>query len=155
MSVFITSLVIWLLLTGFSYSELLVGVIVSIFVAIVLKNYHGIKYDWKLIGRFLKFVFVYLPVFIVEMVKANLDVAARVLNPKLPLNPGFVKVKTNLEGNASKLFLANSITLTPGTLTMEVEGDSLYIHWIDVKSPEEKEKYISGRFEGILKGVFE
>ena len=89
------------------------------------------------------------------MVKANFDVAARVLNPKLPLNPGFVKVKTNLEGNASKLFLANSITLTPGTLTMEVEGDSLYIHWIDVKSPEEKEKYISGRFEGILKGVFE
>ena len=58
MSVFITSLVIWLLLTGFSYSELLVGVIVSIFVAVVLKSYHGIKYDWKLIGRFLKFVFV-------------------------------------------------------------------------------------------------
>ncbi len=155
MSVFITSLVIWLLLTGFSYSELLVGVIVSIFVAVVLRQYHGIKYDWKLVVRLVKYIFVYLPVFIVEMVKANLDVAARVLNPRLPLNPGFVKVKTSLQGDASKLFLANSITLTPGTLTLDVKGDSLYIHWIDVKSTEDKEKYISGRFEGILKGVFE
>ena len=155
MSVFITSLVLWLLLTKFTYSELLVGVIVSIFVALTLRKYHGIKYDWKLLWRFIYFVFIYLPVFVVEMVKANFDVAARVLNPKLPLNPGFVEVDTDLKGDASKLFLANSITLTPGTLSIDAKGEKLFIHWIDVKTMENKEKYISQKFEGLLKGVFE
>ena len=155
MSVFITSLVIWLLLTGFSYSELFMGIVVSLVVAFVLKKYHAIKFDFNLPVRFVKFVVIYLPVFVVEMVKANVDVAARVLNPKLPINPGFVKVRSELTGKASKLFLANSITLTPGTLTMDVKEKDFYIHWIDVKSLEEKEEYISGRFEKILKGVFE
>ncbi len=155
MSVFITSLVIWLLLTGFSYSELFMGIVVSLVVAFVLKRYHAIRFDFNLPVRFVKFVVIYLPVFVVEMVKANVDVAARVLNPKLPINPGFVKVRSELTGKASKLFLANSITLTPGTLTMDVKEKDFYIHWIDVKSLEEKEEYISGRFEKILKGVFE
>ncbi len=154
-SVFITSLVIWLLLTNFSYSELLAGVIVSIFVALIFRKYHAIRFDWKFLVRFAYYTVVYLPVFIVEMVKANLDVAARVLNPKLPLNPGFVQVKTQLKGDAAKLFLANSITLTPGTLSMDAKGEKLFIHWIDVKTIEDKEKYISKRFERILKGVFE
>ncbi len=155
MSVFITSLVIWLLLTGFSYSELLSGIIVSIAAALIFKKYHLIRFDALLLWRLLKFVFVYLPIFVVEMVKANVDVAARVLNPKLPLNPGFVKVKSELKGEVSKLFLANSITLTPGTLTIDVDDQDFYVHWIDVKSLEEKEDYINARFEGILKGVFE
>ncbi len=155
MSVFITSLVVWLLLTKFTYSELLAGVIVSIFVTLTFRKYQGIKYDWKLLWRFIYYVFVYLPVFVVEMVKANIDVAARVLNPKLPLNPGFVEVKTDLKGDASKLFLANSITLTPGTLSVDAKGEKLFIHWIDVKTTENKEKYISQKFEKLLKGVFE
>ncbi len=155
MSVFITSLVLWLLLTKFTYSELLAGVIVSILVALTLRKYHGIKYDWKLLWRFIYYVFAYLPVFVVEMIKANFDVAARVLNPKLPLNPGFVEIKTDLKREASKLFLANSITLTPGTLSIDAKGERLFIHWIDVKSMENKEKYISQRFEKLLKGVFE
>ena len=155
MSVFITALVLWLLLTNFSYSELIVGILVSIAVAGVFKEYHGIKFDGKLPIRLVLYIFVYLPVFIVEMIKANIDVAARVLNPKLPLNPGFVKVKTALKSPMARLFLANSITLTPGTLTLEGKEDALYIHWIDVKTLEKKEEAISGRFEGILKGVFE
>ncbi|MCD6450198.1 MAG: Na+/H+ antiporter subunit E [Thermotogaceae bacterium] len=155
MSVFIASLVLWLFLTGFSYQELVVGILVSIAVASVFRNYHRIKFDRKLLVRLFKFIVIYLPVFIVEMVKANIDVAARVLNPKLPLNPGFVKVKTDLESEVSRLFLANSITLTPGTLTLDGKDDHLYIHWIDVKTMDKKEEAISARFERILKGVFE
>ena len=155
MSVFVAVLIMWLLLTKFSYSELIVGVLVAIAVAGTFGEFHGIRFDGKFLVRLVKFFFVYLPVFVWEMIKANFDVAARVLNPKLPLNPGFVKVSTELEGEASKLFLANSITLTPGTLTLDVRGKNLYIHWIDVKSLENKEERISGRFEGILKGVFE
>jgi len=157
-SVFIVSFFTWLILTGsFSLSEVLVGVVVSMVVSSVFTKYYSIRFDKKLPIRLVLFVVVYLPVFIWEMIKANFDVASRVLNPSLPLNPGFIEVKTNLKGNSSKLVLANSITLTPGTLTLDVEKDKLYIHWIDVKgiSEEEKEKYITQKFEKILRKIFE
>ena len=158
MSVFVTVFILWILLTGsLDYSEVIVGLIVSIITAFIFSKYAKIRFNSKFIIGLIKFTFVYLPVFIVAMVKANIDVASRVLNPKLPLNPGFIRIKTGLKGEVSKLFLANSITLTPGTLSLDINDDELYIHWIDVKTTKkgEKERIVSGRFERILKGVFE
>ncbi|QTA38051.1 Na+/H+ antiporter subunit E [Thermosipho ferrireducens] len=157
-SAFIVIFFTWILLTGsFDLAELLVGFAVSLVIAGILKRYYSIKFDGKFISRIIKFVFIYLPVFILEMIRANIDVARRVLSPSLPINPGFVRIKTNLHKDISKLALANSITLTPGTLTLDVEKDSLYIHWIDVKTtdPDEKKELIAGKFERILKGVYE
>jgi multicomponent Na+:H+ antiporter subunit E len=87
---------------------------------------------------------------------SNLDVARRVLTPSLPINPGIVKIKTKLTTNFSKMVLANSITLTPGTLTVDIVDDTLYIHWIDVKTtnPEEAFKEIAEQFEKILLKIF-
>lgn len=85
-----------------------------------------------------------------------MDVAYRVLHPKRPINPGIVKIKTELKSDIGKLALANSITLTPGTMSVDVEGDHLYIHWIDVEdsSVEIASKKISKPFEKYLKKVF-
>jgi len=157
-SVFLVSYFTWMILTSFTdVKELIVGFFVSLVISIVMKKYYRIKFDVKFPIRVIKFVFVYLPVFIWEMIKANFDVAFRVLSPSLPINPGFVKIKTNLKKDSSKLALANSITLTPGTLTLDVKEDTLFIHWISVKTldEEEKKKKIGGKFEKILKGVFE
>jgi len=157
-SLFIVIFFIWLILTNsFAVSKLIVGFIASLTIAGFFKKYSFIRFDRKILLRILLFAFIYIPVLTWEMIKANIDVARRVLTPSLPLYPGFVKVKTDLKGNISKLTLANSITLTPGTLTLDVEEDTLYVHWIDVKSveEEEKKKRIVGRFERILKGVFE
>lgn len=157
-SVFLVSYFTWMILTSFTdVKELIVGFFVSLVISIVMKKYYRIKFDVKFPIRVIKFVFVYLPVFIWEMIKANFDVAFRVLSPSLPINPGFVKIKTNLKKDSSKLALANSITLTPGTLTLDVKEDTLFIHWISVKTldEEEKKKKIGGIFEKILKGVFE
>ena len=65
-------------------------------------------------------------------------------------------IETGLKSDSGKLALANSITLTPGTLTMDVEGDKLLIHWINVKSTDTKKatKAISSRFERFLKVIF-
>ena len=84
---------------------------------------------------------------------ANIDVAKRVIDPKLPINPGIVAIKTNLKQDYKKLILANSITLTPGTITMDVQDDTLFIHWIDVTTTDIKEasKEIAGSFEDTLK----
>jgi multicomponent Na+:H+ antiporter subunit E len=97
--------------------------------------------------------------FIWECIKANIDVAYRVLHPSLPINPGIIKIKTNLKSDTALTFLANSITLTPGTMTVDIDGDNgiLYIHWIDVKAKETEAatQTISERFEKVLAKIFE
>jgi multicomponent Na+:H+ antiporter subunit E len=84
-------------------------------------------------------------------------VAYRVLHPDVPIRPGIVKVSTTLETRLARTFLANSITLTPGTLTVDIDGQDLYVHWIYVHTddPEEQTRQIVRRFEGFLKKVFE
>ena len=98
----------------------------------------------------------YFGVFLVALVQANLDVARRVIAPSLPINPGVVKFKTKLKTNYSKMVLANSITLTPGTLTIDVVGDTFYIHWIDVHTtdPEKAFTEIAESFEKVLLKIF-
>ena len=73
----------------------------------------------------------YLGVFVVALIKANLDVARRVLSPSLPIRPAVVEVHTGLKSPLGKLLLANSITLTPGTLSVDVKDDRILVHWID------------------------
>lgn len=99
----------------------------------------------------------YIPIFLWECIKANLDVAYRVLHPKMPIKPGIVKVKTTLKTNIAKTFLANSITMTPGTLSVDIVGNSLYIHWIYVrdKDTEKATRIIVDKFEKHLKRIFE
>jgi len=101
---------------------------------------------------------VYLPVFFYYVIKANLDVVYRALHPKMPIKPGIIKVKTSLKTDSGITALANSITLTPGTLTVDVTQDGyLYVHWINVKSTEVEQasEYIVRRFEWFLKKIFE
>ena len=153
---FIVLLLVYLLLAGFVVEELIVGALVSAVLTLILTKYVNYSIDYKLPYRFLVFTFVYLPVFIWQLVLANLDVARRVLSPKIPLNPGFVKVDTELEGDFAKLTLANSITLTPGTLSVDVDDQDIYIHTVDVKgkTQEENKKNISSTFERILGVIF-
>jgi len=97
--------------------------------------------------------------FLWECFKANLDVAYRVLHPRLPINPGIVKVRSKLTTDTALTFLANSITLTPGTMSVDIDKDNgiLYIHWIDVKTKdvESATKIIVERFEKVLKKIFD
>jgi len=156
-SVFIVTFFTWLALTWtIEPQEVIVGFVVSFVISIVFKKYYNIKFNSRFVPGLFKFVFVYIPVFIWEMLKANFDVASRVVEPKVNVKPGFVKVKTSLKGDVAKLTLANSITLTPGTITVDMKDDELYIHWIEVTgTDEESKKSFYGRFERILKGVYE
>jgi multicomponent Na+:H+ antiporter subunit E len=101
---------------------------------------------------------VYMPVFFYYVIKANLDVVYRALHPKMPIKPGIVKIKTVLKTDSGITALANSITLTPGTLTVDLTDDGyLYVHWIYVRSDdvEQATKYIAQRFEWFIKKIFE
>jgi multicomponent Na+:H+ antiporter subunit E len=90
-------------------------------------------------------------------VLSNFDVARRVLSPKLDINPGIVKVRTRLKNPVGRLILANSITLTPGTLSVDIVDDHLYIHWVDVKAQdvEQASRRIAASFEKFLEVIFD
>ncbi len=147
---------VWLALVGtFNWEELLMGGVLSA-VAAALGYRYMIPVGIKFSLRKLVYLIAYVPVFFWEMIKANFDVAYRVLHPRMPIKPGIVLIKTELASDSGKLALANSITLTPGTLTMDVRGKNLLIHWINVKSAntEEATEIIGGRFERFLRRVF-
>ena len=157
LTTFITLLLIYLLLAGFTVDEVILGSVVSAVMTFMLVKYVNFKIDVSFPVKLVKFVFIYIPVFIWKLILANLDIARRVLSPKIPLNPGIVKVKTDIKSDLGKLTLANSITLTPGTLSIDVEGEHIYVHTVDVKGKDEVEnkKNISEPFEKILGGIFE
>jgi multicomponent Na+:H+ antiporter subunit E len=149
---FIVCYAVWILLAGISIPELVLGAAVSAVLAALLWKLLNLELTWKTPFALVLFIAIYVPVFLFELVKANIDVLFRVLNPKLPINPGFVKIKTGLKSGFGKLILANSITLTPGTISVDADDESIYVHWIDVKGKDHDEyaKRVSGRFENIL-----
>ena len=155
---FIVMFLFWLLLTlNVTVWNIAAGVVASLIVTIFLNRY-SLKVTKKVfqIQRYF-WALLYLFIFLWECLKANLDVAYRVLHPGLPIKPGIVKAKSNLTSDIAKVFLANSITMTPGTITVDIIDDNFFIHWIYVhsKDPEVYTHKILGRFEKFLKRIFE
>ncbi len=114
----------------------------------------------KLSPRRLAYLIAYLvKYFLIYEVKAHVDVARRALSPSMPLKPGIVEVPHNLRSDFAVLMLANSITNTPGTVTVAVDerGRRLYVHWIYVRSvkPEECRELITKEFERFARKVFD
>jgi len=157
---FFLAVLVWLGLTWPpDWQHLSIGVLVAIFVAFMTGDMFTKRpHLFREPKRYLWF-FYYLPIFLWECIKANFDVAYRVGHPDLPIKPGIVKVKTSLKSDTGLTFLANSITLTPGTLSVDVDQEEgvLYVHWINVKDKdvEKATEMIVGRFERILKRIFE
>lgn len=155
---FVTGFILWLLLTWSTNVDHLIAGAAVVLIGTVL--YGGYYTDRPLkflqLHRIVLFI-IYVPIFVWYMVKANIDVAYRALHPERPIKPGIVKIRTGLKTDIARVFLANSITLTPGTMTCEIDGDILYIHWIWVQSEdiEEASRIIASRFEAFLRRIFE
>ena len=147
---------VWMVLVPFQRDEIIFGAIASVLIALIFAGVSNVYSDFRLTPKAIIYSIIYFFVFIRELVKSNLDVALRVINPKLPINPGIVKVKTKLKSKIGRIMLANSITLTPGTLTVETKGEYYYIHWIDVtaKDVESASKEIVTTFEKYLEVMF-
>jgi len=156
---FVLAFIIWMLLTwSVDVQVVVAGLIASVIVAVLFYEVLPEEYQVFISPVRMFWVLVYLPVFFYYVLKANLDVVYRALHPKMPIKPGIVKIKTTLKTESGITALANSITLTPGTLTVDLTDDGfLYIHWINVKSDdiEEATKLIARRFEWFLKKIFE
>ena len=164
LATFVLCFAFWVLLTwSFTMQELIAGGVVSLAVALFSARFfiHE-KAFWflnplKLFGG----LFYWICVFPVELIKANVNMAKICFGGCKKINPGIVKVPVDLMSDYGQAALANSITLTPGTITMEtVEEDGqnyFYIHWIDVTAPSGKEAgdAIKGTLEKGLRRVWE
>ena len=154
-STFCLCFVVWVLLTwSFTAQEMIAGAVVSLAAALFASKFfiHENAF-WLFNPMKLGALIVYVFIFLRELVKANMDVARRVFGGCKDVNPGIVKVPVDLKGDYAQAMLANSITLTPGTITMDIaEQDGktwYYIHWIDVAEADREKagKLIKGSLE--------
>jgi multicomponent Na+:H+ antiporter subunit E len=155
---FFITFAVWLLLTwSLDIENVTAGIIITLLCTIFLGHLFFDNAIKILSPRRVFWFLYYIPVFFVHMVRANLDVAYRVLHVNVPIHPGIVKVTTTLKSDLGLTFLANSITLTPGTLTVDIIGSNMYIHWINVSTedPDRQTALIVSRFENIIKRIFE
>jgi multicomponent Na+:H+ antiporter subunit E len=124
----------WILLSGkFDYFHITLGVICSLLVAFLSHNllFFNIRLgDARTRAR--RFI-EYLPWFLGQIFSANLHVAFLALSPKMPIDPQIIRFKTKLESDISYVALANSITLTPGTITVDIKDGEFFVHAIDKK----------------------
>ena len=155
---------VWIIFTGnLSTDSLIVGIIASLISTYLFKNmlfrFSKKKVNFKLFFKKIFLIIAFIPVFFYEAFVSAIEVSKHVFEKEPSFSPGIVKVKTTLTNVSALTILANLITLTPGTLTLDFDKSerAYYIHWIDVKSSEEaeKRKEIIERFEKWLEVIFQ
>jgi multicomponent Na+:H+ antiporter subunit E len=102
---------------------------------------------FRTVGRYI----LYVPWLVWAIVKANIQIALIILNPRLPIDPGFIQFTSHLECKIARVTLANSITLTPGTITTDIKKKKLIVHFLVPESAADLE---TGVFQNRVSKVF-
>ena len=153
-TLFGVSFLFYQLLGGFTLAgfDLVTGAASATLVAAML---HRITFSDRLrlptLGRRLVRLVIYAPYLVYEIIKANLLVSYVILHPDLPIEPRMTEVECALWGGMPVTMLANSITLTPGTLTVRVRGRGLVVHTL---IPAAREGLFDGALERAVRFVF-
>ncbi len=130
---FIILLGLWLILSGkYDWLHISLGVFSAFLVTVIQLRINRYLYYQKNIAdeHSLSWsrLFLYVPWLIWQIILASLQVAYVVLHPRMPINPSLLKFKTKLPNIAARVILGNSITLTPGTLTINIADDEFLVH---------------------------
>ena len=156
---FIISFVFWLILSGkLELKYLIFGLVSAALVTFVtqdlLEPQQGQRKARSSVAEFLKAgwrLFFYLLWLIYEIVKSNIQVAYIVLHPKLPVNPGLLRFSTRLQSRMGQIILANSITLTPGTITVDFTEGTYLVHAL---VPEAAGALLEEKMQAKLEAIF-
>ena len=157
LNLWVTLLLIWVIANGtLAFDVLITGIVISAAIALAFASFARVYSVIRWSPKVILYYLMYLAVFLTELTKANLNVMRLVFSPRIDIEPGIVEIKTSLKTPIGRLALANSITLTPGTLVVDIKDDSLFIHWINVSAtdPVAATEEISARFEKYLKVVY-
>lgn len=137
--------VLWLFVRGVTLEpatvagEFLIGLAVGFPIAFVFRRMYSTTVPLGTVLGAVPAAVVYVVLFVKEVVIANLDVAYRVLSPAMPIRPAVIRLPLRVEKDIAITTIANSITLTPGTLTMDYDEDrnALYVHSLYCEDPED------------------
>jgi multicomponent Na+:H+ antiporter subunit E len=123
------------------------GVAAAFFIALFFTDGRAVVSELRMTPKSLFMAVLYMAYFLKELIKSNINLAGIVLSPALPVSPGIVKVRTRLRSRMGRLLLTSSITLTPGTLTVDLVGEWIYVHWVTADSQD-----IEGATAAIVSG---
>jgi multicomponent Na+:H+ antiporter subunit E len=156
---------LWLLLTfiwiaansSLAPENLVTGALIAGVLAYLFSRQSEVWQSLRVTPQRVWYFLLYTGALVIEIAKANLNMLRYVWSPRIAIKPGVVAVKTRLKSPVGRLALANSIALTPGSLVIEIEGDTLFVHWLDVATddPEETKRLLAGPFEDHLEKIFE
>lgn len=145
---------VWVL---WSIFEIITGIFLSLVVALIANKVLFQKRNYRMLNplRWVIFLVYLIGPFFWAMAKANIDVAYRVITGKI--NPGIVKISPGLKTDLGITLLADSITLTPGTLTVDIDekNNDLYIHWISVTTLKPTTHHICANFPQWIRRIAE
>jgi len=152
LALFILLFSFWLLLSTFlDWFHLFFGLLSTALVTLFTYDMVFVNEDrGNNIQKLFRFA-LYLPWILYQIILANVDVAKRVLDPKMPIDPGMITFKSVLKTDLSRTTLANSITLTPGTVTIDIDDDTFLIHAI---AKEPADDLLEGTMEKKVAHVF-
>ena len=151
--VFIILFVNWVIWSGlFDAFHLSLGVISCLLVTLMSSNLLFKRKEFKA-GDLLEALrlIVYIPWLLYQIILSNIHVAKIVLKPDMPIDPEVIRYKTKLKKDISIVTFANSIILTPGTITADIIDDELYVHCLDKKVAED---LMTGEMEDRVAHVF-
>lgn len=147
MTLFVVCFALWLLLSGhWDVMHLLFGATASALVAWLNRGEEAVSGLVRALPR----LAWYVPWLMVEIARANLAVVRIVLDPRLPMDPVVVRFRLPVRSDLAVTTLANSITLTPGTITLDVEGDEMVVHALTPVSLEDLEVTFGGRVARVF-----
>lgn len=149
--------VIWMIAdASLAVQPALVGAAITFVLAHVFASSSQAWSPLRVTPRALYHFLAYSGTFVVELVRANLNMMSYVYAPHIRIEPGIVKVRSRLKSPIGRLALANSIALTPGSLVVDIRDDTLFIHWLDVKTTDidEASRALVTPFEKHLEKVF-
>lgn len=144
----LSAFVAYLIFTAGSWNkeEFIAGAVLALIVAIITRGFHfrDEKMKRNPVSAILFFIYLIIPFFL-EMAKANIDVALRVITGNI--RPGLVKYDPKTKSDFGTMLIANSITLTPGTLsvTVDEETNELYVHLLNIKPGDEEKETWKGK----------
>jgi multicomponent Na+:H+ antiporter subunit E len=143
---FVLLLAFWLVIVpSINLIQIVVGSIVAL--AITIYSFDAtistkpFNFNLIYIIKFIRFSLVLL----IEIIKSNIEVAKIILSPKLKIKPKFVKINNPLKSDFNRVIYGNAITLTPGTITVELEKDYIIIHALNSSGARDEAGGVLGR----------
>lgn len=153
---YIILFLLWIIFNGKITTEIVVlGLIIALFVYLFVCKF--LDYSWKtdiFLLRKMFYIIQYLYVLICEIVKANFATIKKIFSSRYVIEPVLVTLKTTLKTKAARVILANSFTITPGTITVTLQNDELTVHCLDKEFAEGLEDSIFSKLLEKLEEPF-